>query len=130
MAEHLLASIINLLYGAVIEFVKFAFERYNNILFTILGVDGFQLGLLRSGNLTLLNEWISGAEEFLEDLVVVSHIDIAKEFVLALGYSILETVFAILVIDAFLDWIRKNFVSFAETSESTVGLGFLILGVA
>ena len=130
MTEHLLASIVYLLYRAVIEFVKFAFERYNNILLTILSVDGFQLGLLRRGNLTLLNEWISGAEEFLEDLVVVSHIDVAKEFVLALGYSILETVFAILVIDAFLDWIRKNFVSFAEASESTVGLGFLILGVA
>lgn len=76
-------------------------------------IDIGELSCVSCLSLTALDEWVRGSKEFLEDLIVGSHVHVAEEFILALGDTVLETVFTILVIDAFLEWVRQNFISLA-----------------
>ena len=61
---------------------------------------------------------------------MVSHIHIAEELILTFGYAILKTVFTVLVIDAFLEWVRKYLVCLAKAGEATVSLGLLLSWIA
>lgn len=65
-------------------------------------IDLGDLSCMSCLSLTALDEWVRGSKEFLEDLIVGSHVHVAEEFILTFRHTVLETVFAILVIDAFL----------------------------
>ena len=124
--EHFLARIVDLLDSTVIEFKKFALERYNDVLLAILLIDLVQLGLVASRRPWLLDVWILAAEEVLEDLVVKTLVSVAGKLVLALRNAILKTVLTILVIHTLHERVREHFVGLADARESLVSLSFLL----
>ena len=123
LTQHLLALNHDFFDRSVVELVELAFERYDNVLFTILSVDPGQLSLVRRIACWLLNEWIGAAKEVLEDLEVIARVGEPGELIHALGDTVLQAVLAVLVINAFHEGIGEHLVGFAELGELRVCLG-------
>ena len=100
-AEHLLTCYRHLLDGTIIELKELAVQGDLDISLTVLSVNPLVVGLVTGTSDWVVNERIDCAKEFLEDLEVLSHIDVAKESVLAFHNSMLQAVLAILVVDFF-----------------------------
>ena len=99
-AKHLFARNIDQLDGAVVEFVQLALKDDFDILGSVLGIDPIELLLMLACRYSL-NERVSGAKELLEDFEVLALVDITREAIGTLHDTMLETIFAILVVDAF-----------------------------
>lgn len=124
LSEHALAGQIDFFDSAVEELVEFAFERYHDVRLTTVLIDLLKLGLLGRINRLALNVRVLRAKECFKDFEVVSLIDVASELVNALGDTMLETVLAILVIDAFHKRVGQHLISFANSREVSVCLCF------
>ena len=99
-AEHLFARNIDQLDGAVVELVQLALKDDFDILGSVLGIDPIELLLMLACRYSL-NVRVGGAKELLEDFEVLALVDITREAIGTLHDTMLETIFAILVVDAF-----------------------------
>ena len=127
----MLARDADFLNSAVVELVELTFKRYNNVLFTVCSIDPLKLHFSGGTDASrTLNEGISGAEEALEDLIVTALVNVTGKSVLTFGHTMLQTVFTVLVIDAFHGGIGEYFIGLAQLRELLVCLSFLFTRVA
>lgn len=120
LTKHLFALQSDLFDGTVVEFKELAFKRYNDVIFTILHIDPGKFILVCSASHGSFDEGIGRSEEAFEDIEVFACICVAGELVLALGYSVFETVLTVLVVDSFHEWITEHLVSLAKLGELDV----------
>ena len=92
----------------------------------MLLIDLVQLGHLSLSLSRILNIWILASKELLEDLEMVTFVDIARELVSSFLHAMLQTVLAILVVDPFHQRVRQHFISFAQFDELFVLLSFTL----
>ena len=84
LAKHRLARNAHLLYSAVIELEKFAFESDIDIGFSVRCINLLKLGATWRASLGVVNVGVGRAEESIKDLEVLALVDVAWESVRAL----------------------------------------------